>query len=348
MANELVARAITVFTGAVDGAEALKGELELALDALARAREVLRELGVEVFSERISMPGVRGSLAERALELAGERLLSVGYASSLSDGEAAELALLGAYVPLLHEGPPDAGEALKYSRIFHAVASKDPAAATRMAVGFHGRDFLTPYFPDSSSRGVREVAISFIYPQLLYGRCGDLEAAFREAFFAFERAASAVEEATGLRVHIDYSLSPWMERSVAALAEECGWPLTRPGFVGFVWRLNEAIRGSLGPRATGFSEVMLPYAEDGKLIEHGRRAEVKARDFLSYSAACVAGVDMVVVPEGVEALAGLILDAMAIARAKGRPYAFRAIPVPGTPGDEVDLGKFGRVPIIPY
>lgn len=99
---------------------------------------------------------------------------------------------------------------------------------------------------------------------------------------------------------------------------------------------------------TGFNEVMLPYTEDYKLLEYGERGSLTASKLLYYASTCIAGLDMVEVPENRDKLRRLVLDAMALAYVKRRPMSIRVIPVPGLPGDKVDLGVFGKVTVIDY
>lgn len=348
-----VVRAIVYFTRMVESGEELKREVEEGSLLLNTIEDEIKANGFSVFTKRLSFPGLSVNLSEKLVEyLEKEFIASIGYSRGLSPEVIVKLASLGLYVPLLHPGDPDVNSAKTYSEVFHRASSIDPLLATRIAVGFHDTSFQTPYFPDSSSSGFGEIGMSFLYANSMLEalRTGlDFNSAFRLVFYEIRRLAVLAKLLTGLKVKVDYSLSPWMENSVAGIYEYLGYSLVNPGSLYFTWVLNNYIHKFMDVEfATGFNEVMLPYAEDSLLKEYGFKGFMKARDFVSHASTCVAGVDMVVVPESRENLARLITDAMAIAHMKSRPMSIRVIPVPGEPGEVVDLGRFGRVPVIPY
>ncbi|MCD6105872.1 MAG: DUF711 family protein, partial [Thermoplasmata archaeon] len=121
-----------------------------------------------------------------------------------------------------------------------------------------------------------------------------------------------------------------------------------PGIMYVIWRINEAVWDGMDDMSIGYNELMLPLAEDNVLKERGREG-LRATDLLRMTAACVAGLDMVVLPGDIDAgiLKGLILDQYAIREVKGRPMGTRLIVYPGASvGDVVPLGIFGDVPVI--
>jgi len=84
----------------------------------------------------------------------------------------------------------------------------------------------------------------------------------------------------------------------------------------------------------------------------GRASEgrLRLRDIIALSTVCVAGVDMVVIPAeySFKHIEGLLKDAFEIAKFKGKVIGVRVIPYHSVkPGESVDLGLFGRVPVIP-
>ena len=352
METELIIRSITFFTKRISDTIGLENEYNKATSVLDRVARELVYHGYNVFTKRISFPGLSRELINRLLEHVGKDILvSIGY-SRISRKEIVEFAYNGLYIPVLHDTEPNMNDAREYSKIFHEAASRDPVAATRIAIGFHGRDFITPYFPDSSSSGENSIGLAFIYPKLLVNKVKaniDIHSAFKEVYAEMYKVFEITKNISGLPVYIDYSLSPWMDNSVAELYEISGFPILEPGSLYYTWILNNVINASSQNNIrVGFNKVMLPYAEDSLLIKMGEEKKLRARDFILYASTCVAGVDMIVVPEDTEKLAQLIASTMALARVKNEPVSLRSIPVPGKPGDIVDLKRFGKIPIINY
>ncbi|MEM0000226.1 MAG: DUF711 family protein [Desulfurococcaceae archaeon] len=350
---DIMIRAITFFTGRIETLQDAENELKIAEDVLTRVEKALKEYGYGVFTKRISLPGGSRELAYRLVDrVSKDVLVSIGYSKALKPTDVVNLATSGLYVPLLHAKEPNVDDAKTYSQIFHDASLKDPVFATRIAIGFHDEDFQTPYFPDSSSKGLRAIGLALLYPRYLVKlvRSGlSLGKSFERVFSEVEKVASIVKSISQLPVVVDYSLSPWMDNSVAELYSAIECPLLEPGAQYCTWLMNRYIQKCSDQRLrTGFNEVMLPYAEDLTLVEYGASGLIRARDFLAYAATCVAGLDMVVVPENREMFTQLVASTMAVAYVKSRPLALRAIPVTGNPGDIVDLKRFGKVPVIPY
>lgn len=350
---DLIIRAITFFTSRIEVLKDVENEFKIAEEVLNQVEKTLREHGYEVFTKRVSLPGGVKELVYKLVDYAGKGMLvSVGYLKGPSPVDVVNLAMSGLYVPVLHAREPNIDDAKMYSQIFHEAALKDPLSATRITIGFHNEDFQTPYFPDSSSKGFRAIGLAFLYPRYLvrlFKKGLDLDKAFKRVFNEVEKIADIVKNASQLPVVVDYSLSPWTSNSVAELYSVTGCSLLEPGAQYYTWLINKCIQNYSNQHLrTGFNEVMLPYAEDQVLVEYGANGLIRARDFLAYAATCVAGLDMVVVPESREKFAQLVASTMAIAYIKSRPLAFRAIPVAGLPGDTVDLKRFGKVPVIPY
>ena len=353
--EDLVVRAVTYFSSARRLDDAYN-ELVKAEALLNSVEKYLSEQGYSVFTKRLSFPGLNPQLAEKIVEyLASSSLIvSVGYQriGALSPETAVYLTGNGLYVPILYSGEDPLVFAEKACKIISKAAEQNPVNATRIALGFHSRDFTTPYYPDSSSTSKVRIALAFLYPKALINemvKLGDIQAAFEIMFARIHHVTNLVEKHVGIPVKIDYSLSPWMENSVAELFEKLGYSLLQPGSNYGIGLINKLIRKYMDKeKAVGFNEVMLPYAEDSLLIKYGSEKLLKARDFLRFASTCVAGVDMVVIPNEKQNLEKLILDAYSIRLVKKKPLAFRAIPVPGSPGDSVELGKFGRPVILEY
>lgn len=227
-------------------------------------------------------------------------------------------------------------------------------AGSRFAVSFGGRP-VTPYFPVTTSE-VEGVTLSLLYPthvaELIESgmtlpdalRTVALEA-YRLAYEALDRSGAKLA-----LLGLDLSLSPWASDSVAALLEKLlGLPLFSPGTFAVLRAVNEALSllaSSLG--AVGFNEVMLPVAEDDRLKELAAVGQLRFRDLLAASAACVAGLDMVAIPSTTEdrVLRWVMRDLEAASRLKRKPLGMRLLLVSAAPGEEVDLGMFGKTPVV--
>lgn len=228
------------------------------------------------------------------------------------------------------------------------------SAGSRFAVAF-GRIPVTAYFPVTTSRE-EGVTLSLLYPNHLAERLerGEtLPDAIRSTVQdAYELAREALK-ASGVQLRllgVDLSLSPWDRESVASLLEKLtGRRLFSPGTLGAIYYVSEALT-SLAPAfgGVGFNEVMLPLAEDARLKELALAGELKLRDLIAASFACVAGLDMVPIPEAVEdtLLKGVMRDLAAAQAIKGKPLGLRLILVDAEPGAEVDLGFFGKTPVL--
>ncbi|MEM4879513.1 MAG: DUF711 family protein [Desulfurococcaceae archaeon] len=349
----IIVRAITYFTRKVENLDDIRDEIEHGLNVIDEIHELLVKRGYMVFTKRVALPPGSLKVVSKAIEYLDEDvLLSAGFIENGNEKDIVESALNGVYTPILHNGPLDIIKARRYSNIIHEASSQDPVAATRISIGFHETGFLTPYFPDSSSRGERAIGLAFLYPNALLKlleKGMSVEWAIETLFREFDRLALEIRGEVGLDTYIDYSLSPWMENSVVKVFRAIGADVARPGFNYTLNLVNNLIEKHVDQGLkTGFNEVMLPYAEDLELMRLGESGLLRARDFLLYASTCVAGVDMIVVPEDVETLARLIADTASIAIVKRKPTGFRAIPVGEKPGNRVKLGKFGEITVIDY
>jgi len=96
----------------------------------------------------------------------------------------------------------------------------------------------------------------------------------------------------------------------------------------------------------GFNEVMLPLAEDDRLKELAAVGQLRFRDLLAATPACVAGLDMVPLPSTTETrvLKWVMRDLDAASKLKRKPLGMRVLLVGAAPGEEVELGMFGKTP----
>jgi len=239
------------------------------------------------------------------------------------------------------------------ARVFYELPAKAGwVAGSRFAVSF-GEPPVTPYFPATRSGG-EGLSISLLYPGYLLSM---LERGYppQDIFLKLgaEVNALVLEALRGTPVPligVDYSLSPWMEESVARVVESIsGAAFGSPGTLAAVHELNNLIRlcASAGA-STGFNEVMLPVAEDNRLKELADGGLLGLRDLVSYTSVCVAGLDMVALPSSIDynVLRGLLRDLNAIHAVKGKTLGLRLVLVDAEPGVSVELGFFGKVPVL--
>jgi uncharacterized protein (UPF0210 family) len=242
------------------------------------------------------------------------------------------------------------------------ISQKNPILLSRMAVKLgYSKEFLTPYFPLSVNVKFREgLALALLYSTDLlesYRINGIKGLTDRACKLMIRSEACGLEVSSKLGIEfygVDYSVSPWMENSSARLVEEIsGVPIPEPGSIAAVAELNKAIKEAAlkaNVKSTGFCELMLPVAEDNVLKQRALEGRLRLRDLIALSTACVAGVDMVVIPaeDSLKHVEGLLKDVFKIAELKGRVVGVRVIPHYSVrPGESVDLGLFGKVPVIP-
>ena len=340
---------------------------EQAFKLLEARDSVTSDIGLDVETVRLTITS-KGSLREalelaRELEKSGQEGVFINLGSYHLSGEddlqrLLEIVEKGFFVSLKFvEGTWD--EARLISKAFHKAASANPDYAVYMAFNPMG-ELLTPYYPLSTTPpGLIAVGVALLYPNYLARawREGGFEALVEAIENAGRRALEAGERVLqymGLegKAYIDLSVSPWMNETVLGLIEEVAQVrMPAPGFAWGIWKVNDAIErasSSIGrERVGGFNEVQLPVAEDSKLKVRVAEGETSARDLLRLSGVCLAGLDMAVIPASVDGVAGLILDATAYSRSKGRVVGVRVIPVEFVePGDKVFLSRFGEVPVI--
>lgn len=345
-----------------------KGRLESYISQLRvdEARELARELSKrrEVWTVRAVSPPAEE--AAKALEVGLEKYVEAFYEASR--GAAGYVAF-----PLSSLNPELLTELVaSYERAYFSVPYSEAleeaviealrlipekagwVAGSRFAVAFGGAP-VTAYFPVTTSE--REgVTLSLLYPshiaeELEKGR--SLAEAMRSVALEAYKLAHEAREAAGSELEllgIDLSLSPWERDSVAALLEKLlGLPLFGPGTLSLLHAVNKLLSSLASSlEAVGFNEVMLPLAEDTRLKELAAVGQLRLRDLLASSFTCVAGLDMVPIPSTTEdsALKGMMRDLAAAHALKGKRLGMRLILVDADPGEEVDLGVFGKTPVL--
>ncbi len=287
---------------------------------------------------------------------AGEVLVSIG--NYRVNDEALELVSRaveeGYFAALLMQ--PSWEEARTISKLLHDLAEKEPSYPTRLGVNVYGERIHTPFYPLSSSLRHGVLSTALTYPNYLldaYSRWGyrglleAVESAGRTALRVLEEASAAAGyEPSG----VDLSVAPWMRETSLGLVEYvAGVRLPEPGFAYGLYLVNKALREAAESLDTvGFNEVQLPVAEDLKMKARVSELETTARDLARLTGVCLAGLDLAVVPAGVDAVAGLLLELAGYAHSRGKVLGARIIPVSDVePGDKVYLDKFGETPVMP-
>lgn len=273
--------------------------------------------------------------------------------SRLESGELAELMLSfeKAYFSVVYNEELT-GEVIKVLREVPEKAGW--LAGSRFAVSF-GKRPVTPYFPVTTSEN-EGYTLSLLYPSHIEKEISEgvalpdsLRKTVLDAYRVIYDALNSINATVPFH-GVDLSLSPWQKESVAALIEKLqGMPFGNPGTISTVKALNEALQllaSSL--KTTGFNEVMLPLAEDDRLKELTGTGQVTFKDFLYLTLVCVVGLDMVLLPSTTDdaVLRGLINDLEAARRVKGRSLGMRILLVDAEPGTDVDLGFFGKTPVL--
>lgn len=214
----------------------------------------------------------------------------------------------------------------------------EPYLARNVALLLGGRVYDSPYYP-AAIVDREGVALSALYPDDI-NSLDDVPAALRLAEKLGESLASSIGEPF---LGVDGSLSPWGEKSVAkAIHRVFGVRVGDWGAMAAIRALNEAIWSS-GVKLLGFSEVMLPLAEDEELKRLVEEGVLDLRKLVSYASVCVAGLDMVPIEADENSLRRILLDLEAIAKSKGRAVGVRVFPASG---QYFDVPGFGKTPVL--
>ncbi len=333
-------------------------------EAASRLLEAVDYAGVRADSVRLTLPDGDPSVVREAVDEVGEAAESHGVFVSVGGIRASsrmvelvvrEAAEAGVFIHVILDAK-DWATARIIAEAMNALAESEPVKAARLGVNALGEPVVTPYYPLSSSPGDRELVTAAVtYPNLLAAayRTGGLRAVEDAAARVGVETLSAVEDVAsrlGAEVGgVDLSVAPWMRETSLGLAElVAGTRIPQPGFALGVAEVNRAVRKAAARvKSTGFNELQLPVAEDLKLKLRAAEGVLRASDLARLSGVCLAGLDMAVVPYDRDAVAGLILEVAAYARASGKPLGVRLIPLQDVePGDKVDLGRFGETPVI--
>lgn len=217
-------------------------------------------------------------------------------------------------------------------------------ACTR--IGFSvGSQPETSYFPVARSARKGISASLRMIPEI---DANDLDNSIEKIVYKYSIILEDFSKRLGIPfIGIDASISPWMEESSAALVEKIsGRRFMSIGTLGAIDRINKAIKKLKNVKLTGFNELMLPYAEDSRLMELGSMGIIGPEDLISLISVCVAGLDMVVVRADERDIRGMIEDSVSVAVRRKKRIGIRIVPTDANPGDTVKLGRFGDVPVM--
>ncbi|WP_338600234.1 DUF711 family protein [Sulfolobus tengchongensis] len=220
------------------------------------------------------------------------------------------------------------------------LISLEPEEASRFALLFN-QDFLTtPYFPTSSANTLYvSFAISLLYVKEFKEKKID------EALSKADAIGRQLERKLGIKyLGIDASLSPWMEDSVGEIIESRSNKIFSISNLWTIAEINrEIFEGVWRNRITpiGFSELMLPVAEDNLLKERVKEGSLTLKDLLLMSYVCVAGIDMVGIHSDLLTFENILKSIYYIQYTKRKPYGVRMIPTNGSP---VLTKMFGEIP----
>ncbi len=231
-------------------------------------------------------------------------------------------------------------------------------AAARFAYSI-GPQPLTPYFPVTSSPQTG-YTISLLYVNyLLEGKSlnseNHLQKLKKKIIDAYDKIKSKALSLSSIVdlafLGVDLSISPWLEESVVPLIEKIknGATIGTPGTLQALYEINSILKEiSKDKRVVGFNEIMLPLAEDNRLKTRVRERDIELKDLVMYCLACVAGLDMVPIPEWTEdkVLMLLFKDLSTISVVGKKTLGVRLLPVGVEAGEEVDLGEFGKTPVL--
>jgi len=327
---------------------ASRDKAEQAITGFAESTDTFTKTrSYKVLSRRVVLPPVSRRELERSLHVVVElaETASINYVGvPLTDWDPVTVAeALQEYPKLFLSVEYAPGQDQKIVGVLRQISGKSYLLATHFAVSF-GPRLQTPYFPATQSVK-RGVTMSLLYVEE-FRREAPSDQLVAELLELQKQAEESFNNFTG----IDLSLSPWMDRSVASLIEEVsGVTFTLPGTVAAIRELNARLETLTSHvRATGFNEVMLPLAEDNRLKELARTGQLRFSHLLNYTTYCVAGLDMVVIPETSEdaVLLGTLRDLWSVHQLKRKSIGLRLILAPADEGEEIDLGMFGKTPVI--
>lgn len=315
-------------------------------------------LSESVWSTRAALPPVEGQespmkRASQLLDLDIVNYVSIGQVEDTHPAleEVAEAAGNGVFTSI---NLRSINNLSMVENVLRKTCEEDPSNGGRISVNI-GDNMVTPYFPSACNwHGEEGLAISLLYPSLLRNKLlSQFQDILAEVYASTEKVGLKLSESLGVNYYgIDVSLSPWMEESVVEVIEfASGVKIPLPGTFSTVREINNLIESAVktsNVKATGYNEIMLPVAEDSVLKKRVAADDVKLRDLVHLTSACVAGVDMVVVSDETPhtIVRGVFKDLFEINRLKGKTIGVRMLFAPADAGETVKLRFFGQTPVI--
>ncbi len=224
--------------------------------------------------------------------------------------------------------------------VSNLVLSLEPEQATRFGVLFNDWFLVSPYFPISTA----DVASSSFGLALIYTDEA-MSGKMVKAFSASDEIGRKLENELKVRyLGTDLSLSPWMEKSVGEIIEKKSDTMFNISNIWAVHEINREIAESAlssKVRPLGFSELMLPVAEDNLLRKRVEEEKLTLRDLLELTFVCAAGIDMVALYRDKKVILDLIKALYSIRLTKMRPIGMRIVP---SNGGKVHVKEFGDIP----
>jgi len=168
-----------------------------------------------------------------------------------------------------------------------------------------------------------------------------LETALGEDARKVEEIAHHIETTTGWKyMGLDLSPAPLKDISIGAAIENLTHArFGSSGTMTAVATITRVLRG-LPVQHAGYSGLMLPILEDGRLAQRWSEGRLDVDDMLAYSAVCGTGLDTIPLPGDVsqEQLEKMIADVATMAVKLQKPLSVRLLPVPGKKaGDRTDF-----------
>ncbi|QKQ99283.1 DUF711 family protein [Metallosphaera tengchongensis] len=326
-------RAVTVFSNSLNQ------------DTIHQLHQKLMDIDMDLFSRRISLPPSTNVNLGRILDILPDDKSVLFSLGGLFDHDPRIVDIPDVlrsgdniFVHILLRDNRNMDNAVK------VLSKLEPDEASRFAILLNEEFLTTPYYPASSGDNFHlGFGLSLIYVKEVLGNL------MEEALMEAKRKGQEIEEKIGLKfLGIDPSVSPWMEESVGHLLEtKLGKKIYSPGVLSVISNMNNNImRASINTdvNAMGFSELMIPVAEDNILKERVLEGRVTLSHLLNMSSACLAGLDMVGVNYEQGLYFNIISDLIIIQRLKKRPYGIRIIPSYGE--EKIDTKNFGTVPVV--
>ncbi|BBG23917.1 DUF711 family protein [Sulfuracidifex tepidarius] len=220
------------------------------------------------------------------------------------------------------------------------VLSLEPEQATRFGILFNDWFLVSPYFPISTA----DVATSSFGLALLYtdeAMSGNIV----KVFSAADEIGRELEKELKVKyLGTDLSLSPWMEKSVGEIIEKRSDTMFNISNIWAVHEINREITESAilsKVKPLGFSELMLPVAEDNLLRERAEEGKLTLKELLELTFVCAAGIDMISLRRDRKTFLDLIKALYSIRLTKMRPIGMRIVP---SNGEKVHVKEFGDIP----